>query len=244
MKIENKIINFIRAEAKSASGIVVGMAGGIDSSVVASLCVKALGNRRVTALIMPEHEVTMLRDVNDAKQLASELNIRCYIYPIDGILSAIIKCQPLDDKKTLGNAKARARMILLYAYANMHHYLVAGTGNKSELLTGYFTKYGDGGVDFLPIADLYKTEVIKLAKHLGIPKAIIDKTPTAGLWRGQTDEDELGMSYAELDAILKGDKKQPAKVKKVKELMEKSHHKRTLPKICMIHESHSTLKSR
>lgn len=236
-KIEKKIINFIRAQAKEASGIVVGLSGGIDSSVVASLCARAIGNRKVSGLIMPEHEVTKLGDVHDAKQLASELNIRCYIYPIDGILSAIIKSQPLinDEKKALGNAKARARMILLYAYANMHNYLVAGTGNKSELMTGYFTKYGDGGVDFMPIADVYKTEVIKLAKHLNIPKPIIDKAPSAGLWRGQTDEDELGMSYEELDFILKGKKVAPAKMKRVKELMEKSNHKRMLPKMCKIH---------
>jgi len=236
-QIEKKIIEFIKTEAKTASGIVVGLSGGIDSSLVASLCSKALGNKRVTGLIMPEHEVTKLRDVHDAKQLASELNIRCYISPIDGILSSIIKSQPLlkDDKKAMGNIKARVRMILLYAYANMHNYIVAGTGNRSELTTGYFTKYGDGGVDFMPIADVYKTEVIKLAKYLNIPKSIIDKAPSAGLWRGQTDEEELGMSYEELDGILKCEIKSPAKVKRVKELMEKSNHKRLLPKMCKIH---------
>ncbi|MBI4153074.1 NAD+ synthase [Candidatus Woesearchaeota archaeon] len=236
-KMERKIINFIRAQAKAASGIVIGLSGGIDSSVVASLCARAIGNRKVVALVMPEHEVTMLRDIQDAKQLASELNIRCYISPIDDILSAIIKSQPhiKDDKKALGNAKARARMILLYAYANMHNYLVAGTGNKSELMTGYFTKYGDGGVDFMPIADVYKTEIIRLARHLNISKSIIDKAPSAGLWRGQTDEEELGMSYEELDSALRGEKASPEKMDRIKELMDNSSHKRMLPKMCRIH---------
>ena len=125
-------------------------------------------------------------------------------------------------------------MMILYAYANIHDYRVAGTGNKSELGVGYFTKHGDGAADFLPIGNLYKYQVVELAKYLKIPESIIKKTPSAGLWRGQTDETELGMTYDELDRILQGKTKGIAtdKIRRVKEYVENSEHKRMMPPIC------------
>ncbi|HIP57929.1 MAG TPA: NAD(+) synthase, partial [Archaeoglobus profundus] len=143
----------------------------------------------------------------------------------------------------------RVRMTICYYYANSLGYLVAGTGNKSELMTGYFTKYGDGGVDFLPIGDLYKTEVFELAKYLGVPEKIIKKIPSAGLWAGQTDEDELGITYNKLDTILKGleigySPNEICKIYNVKEedvrrvihLIESSKHKRELPPIVKVRD--------
>ena len=194
-------------EASKASGVVVGMSGGLDSSTVASLMVKALGASRVYGVAMPEQGVSGLEDVEDAKNLAERLGIRFYEAEISEIVSAFEKAIPVFDRgETLawGNLKPRIRMTILYYFANRFNLMVAGAGNKSELLTGYFTKYGDGAADFLPLGGLYKTQVKQLAAYLGVPRKILDKTPTAGLWPGQTDEGELGLKYEVLDLILHG----------------------------------------
>ena len=165
-----------------------------------------------------------------------QLGIKTVIHPLNDILDAFVRTVPFVDsnKSALGNVKARIRMILLYCYANAYNYRVAGTGNKSELYVGYFTKYGDGGVDFLPIGDLTKTEVRKLAYHLEIPSPIVEKTPTAGLWRGQTDEGEMGLTYEELDNIIGGMKSSSNAIRRVRELHDTSAHKRALPPVCKI----------
>jgi len=212
--IESKVIKFIQKSVKNAglNGAVVAASGGIDSAVVATLCVKALGKKRVFALLMPERGVTKRKDVEDACHLAEKLGISYEIRPINNILDALFQNYSVE-KIAYGNAKARIRMMILYTYANSTQSLVVGTGNKSELREGYFTKYGDGGVDFLPIADLYKSDVVQLASFLDISQSIIDKPPSAGLWHNQTDEGEMGLSYAELDCILQGKANGSAKSK-------------------------------
>lgn len=185
-------------------GFVVGISGGIDSAVAAALCVKAVGPERVLGIRMPHRDSDPV-DVKHGERICEHLGMESVtrdITPIvDGLETAL---GFVPDPYIHGNDKARARMMFLYAEAQGRNRLVCGTGNKSELLVGYFTKHGDGGVDLEPIGDLYKTQVWELARHLELPQWIIERTPTAGLHPGQTDEQELGMSYERLDAILKG----------------------------------------
>lgn len=186
-----------------AKGVVVGISGGIDSSLTAAVCVDALGPERVLGVLMP-HAESDPGDLEAGNALCAHLGIQSVvrdITPIVAGLASTLGAQP--DKFVLGNAKARARMMVLYAEAQARSRLVCGTGNKSELLIGYFTKHGDGGVDLEPLGDLYKTQVWELARAMGLPDALVTRTPSAGLHPGQTDEDDLGMSYAQLDAVLK-----------------------------------------
>ncbi|WP_455646086.1 NAD+ synthase [Methanosphaera sp.] len=201
--------DFIRetVELSNSKGVVVGLSGGIDSSVVACLAVKALGASNVRGYIMPT-ETTSDQDLYDAELIKDELDIESEFIAIGDIHNQFLKtCNTeniISENNTLASAnlKPRIRMSILYYYATLHNSLVIGTGNKTEIQIGYFTKYGDGGVDFEPIGDLYKEEVKKVAVALGVPTSIIQKSPTAGLWSGQTDEDELGITYHVLDRIL------------------------------------------
>jgi NAD+ synthase len=207
--VEKKITRFIEWKVREASarGVVVGLSGGVDSAVVASLSVKALGRRGVLGLILPEVGVTSVSDVRDARMMAKKLRIElryANIAPIIRAFKSGIKDFKRSERIAVANLKPRARMTVLYYYANSLNRLVAGTGNRSELRAGYFTKYGDGGADILPLGCLYKTQVLKLAEHLRIPKHIIEKVPSAGLWKGQTDEEELGLPYEKLDMIYAG----------------------------------------
>lgn len=189
-----------RVELARARGAVVGISGGIDSAVVAALCVRALGKKKVLGLLMPDE-----RPEPEALEVMKWLGIEGRTTPIGKLLKAVQASGPAGlSKEWAGNVKARLRMVLLYMEANRNGRLVAGTGNKSELLTGYFTKYGDGGVDILPIGDLYKTQVRRLADALGVPEKVRRLVPTAGLYPGQTDEGELGISYDLLDRVLLG----------------------------------------
>jgi NAD+ synthase len=203
-RIQSEIEGFIRGyvEKSKAEGVVLGVSGGVDSSTVAILCSKAVGPERVLALIMPEEGVTEHRDVDDAIEICEIAGIEHRIIDISPFVNAFLKNLEPCGEIPRANIKPRVRMILNYYHANCLNRIVAGTGNKSELMVGYFTKYGDGGCDILPIGDLYKTEVLKLAEFVGVPERIIRKKPSAGLWRGQTDEEEIGMSYEELDKIL------------------------------------------
>jgi NAD+ synthase len=183
-----------------ASGAVVGISGGIDSAVVAALCVRALGKAKVLGLLMPEG-----KPEPEALQVVTWLGIRSRTVMIGPLVKAVAGKGPKGcGRAALGNVKARLRMVLLYMEANRNNRLVVGTGNKSELLVGYFTKYGDGGVDIAPLGDLYKTQVRALAADIKVPESIRSLVPTAGLYPGQTDEGELGISYASLDSILMG----------------------------------------
>jgi len=205
---QNRIIEFIRNETGKAGvrGAVVGISGGIDSALTATLTVKALGKERVLGLHMPESSLTPAADSEDAKNLADWLGIKYRTIDIAGVVSAFMAAVPESesaDRLTRGNLKARARMSFLYFHANMLNRMVIGTGNKTEILLGYYTKYGDGGVDLEPIGGLYKTEVWELSRRLGIPDPLITKKPSAGLWAGQTDEAELGISYLKVDEVLR-----------------------------------------
>ncbi len=237
--VEDRITSFIRdcVESSGSKGVVLGLSGGVDSSVVAFLCVKALGRERVLANIMPEEGVTTKEDVEDALFIAKMLGIEYNLIEISPIVSAFLDIIGKNkiDKNSLINLKPRIRMAINYFYANALRRLVVGTGNKSEIMIGYFTKYGDGGVDLQPIGDLYKTEIFQFARYLGLPERIVRKKPTAGLYVGQTDEEEIGMSYAELDEILKeiekGKVRNDEKFKRVMALIKASEHKRAMPPI-------------
>ncbi|AGK61962.1 NH(3)-dependent NAD(+) synthetase [Archaeoglobus sulfaticallidus PM70-1] len=240
-KVEKRIVEFIRDYVRSANaeGVVLGVSGGVDSACVAFLCSKALGGENVLGLIMPEKGVTREEDVEDAIEVCKKAGIKYKIVEISDILQKFKGISSCDRDIALANLKPRIRMVLNYYYANCLNRIVAGTGNKSELMVGYFTKYGDGGCDFLPIGDLYKTEVFMLAEHLGVPERVIKKKPSAGLWVGQTDEDEMGISYKVLDAILKrierGEIEKAIEefgkdsVDKVRDMIARSEHKRSLP---------------
>lgn len=206
--VQNKIIDFIRSETHKAGvdGAVIGISGGIDSALTAALTVKALGKEKVLGIHMPESGLTSAEDGDDAKTLADWLGIELRTIDISEIISAFMDAVPESesaDRLTRGNLKARVRMSLLYFHANQLNRMVMGTGNKTEILLGYFTKYGDGGVDLEPIGELYKTEVWELSRRLGVPENLITKKPSAGLWAGQTDEAELGISYVKVDQVLR-----------------------------------------
>jgi NAD+ synthase len=207
MRASIALQSFIRRKVREAGamGVVVGLSGGVDSAVVATLCARALGKRRVTALIMPESETTGEKDLKDAVRLAKRLGVKYYIIDFSSVYKEFKMILPTFGEGARipnGNLRARIRMCILYYFANSRNLLVAGTGDRSELKMGYFTRYGDGGVDFLPIGGLYKTEVRKLAEELGVPKEIVRKKPSPSLWEGQTAEGELGISYSKLDRIL------------------------------------------
>lgn len=190
-------------EKNGFSKAVVGLSGGIDSALVAKILTEVLGAKNVTAISMPLNSKVSKTNVEDAKNWAKALGINFLLQPLNGFAKPFNKLKWKKSKIAFGNSIARLRMNILYNFANSKKAIVAGTGNRTELLLGYFTKYGDGGVDVLPIGSLYKTEVIELAKFLKLPKNIVEKTPTAGLWQGQTDEGEIGMKYSEMDSILK-----------------------------------------
>jgi len=191
-----------------AEGYVVGLSGGVDSATAAALAVKGLGKENVFGVMMPCHSDPM--DQTFARMVTDWLDIDYFTITLDLPFTTLASTMPIalwgKDRKVIeGNMKARMRMTTLYTVARGFNYLVLGTGNKTECLLGYFTKYGDGGVDVLPLGDLYKTEVWELARELGVPQQIIDRPPTAGLWEGQTDEEEIGATYKQMDTWLQGE---------------------------------------
>ncbi|MDD5662615.1 MAG: NAD+ synthase [Candidatus Omnitrophica bacterium] len=238
--MKDKIVAWIRKKAKDAKakGIILGLSGGIDSAVVCALSKEAVGKENVLGLFMPCHSHS--RDIKDAKIVAGKLKIKTRSVNLSGVYDSFLRVLPKGSNLALANLRPRLRMAALYYFANKFNYLVCGTGNKSELMAGYFTKYGDGGVDILPIAGLLKKDVRRLAKELGIPVQIITKAPTAGLWPGQTDEKEMGITYNELDDILyrlehkQKQRTAKGKVAKVERMIAKSGHKRNMPEICNI----------
>lgn len=250
-EIKDKIVSFIRSSVSDsgAEGAVIGMSGGIDSTLTAYLSAAALGKENILGLVLPEKNISLQQDIDDAVEAASTLGIDHRLIDITSVLSSFSSIIPSYDasaRMANGNLKARTRMCILYYHANLMNRIVVGTGNKTEMLLGYFTKYGDGGVDIEPIGSLYKTQVRGLARHIGIPQRMIDKTPTAGLWPGQTDEEELGFSYAMADrilALLVDEKKDVSEVKsqfphdvvdRLTARIASSTHKRMCPPIIEI----------
>lgn len=200
-KEAKRIEKFILDRCKSLNGGVIGLSGGIDSAVVAYLSVRALGRDNVLGILMPYGN----QSTEDAELVAKKLGIDYDIINIKPLVETFEKqAKYFGGELPKGNLMARIRMCLLYGAANQKRRLVLGTTNKSEYLISYYTLWGDGGVDIEPIVQLYKTQLWELAKELGVPEKIIKKAPSAGLWEGQTDEGELGITYQNLDAILEG----------------------------------------
>ncbi len=206
---ERRLLNFIRGyvEKTQADGLVVGLSGGLDSSTVAALSAKAIGGNKVLGIFLPERQTWNEQDVRHAKAVSEMFEIQFGLIDITAVVEALRKTIPeykYEERVPDGNIKARSRMIVLYYYANSLHRLVAGSGDKSEIMLGYFTKWGDYCADIAPLADLFKTQVQALARHLNIPKEIVEKAPTPALWPGQSAEQELGLKYEALDLILYG----------------------------------------
>jgi NAD+ synthase len=250
-EVKSKIVSFIKkqVEQSQTDGVVIGLSGGIDSAVTAYLCVEALSSRRVTGLIMPDLRVTPEEDIADARIVAEELCIEKREIDIAPIHKAFLRGLE-SNRLAEGNLRARIRMALLYYHANLFNRLVAGTGDRSELLLGYFTKFGDGGVDFLPIADLYKTEVRSMGEVLGINRRIIAKKSSPRLWAGQLAEAEIGLDYDVTDQIfeMRFDrgldvrrissrlKLSQSKIETILTRYEASAHKREMPPICPVRQ--------
>ena len=227
-----------------ADGAVIGLSGGIDSTLTAYLAVEALGEDAVRGLVLPS-EVNTEDNMSDAERVAETLDIDYDVVDIEPIVDAFVDAYPAgeDDRMALGNVRVRTRGVLNYFVANAESHIVLGTGNRSETLTGYFTKYGDQAVDCNPIGNLYKRQVRQLATQVGVPDDLVEKPPSAEMWEGQTDEDEMGLSYDLLDAVLvlHVDGPLPASatantlgvdesvVDRVDELYARSEHKRHLP---------------
>jgi len=232
MQLSEQIITWIKKEVKSSrkEGVVLGLSGGIDSAVVAVLSKMALGSDKVLGLILPCKSHS--QDEKFALKLVQDFGIKTEKVSLDAIFETFLKSCPNGTDMARANLKPRLRMCTLYYFANTLNYLVAGTGNKSEAMIGYFTKYGDGGVDILPLGELLKTDVRIIAKELNIPEEIINRPPSAGLWHDQTDEGEIGITYEELDKTIAAMKNKKTKgipketLAKVKKMIADSEHKR------------------
>lgn len=199
-----RITAFIRQAVKKASadGVVVGLSGGVDSAVVGALCVRAIGKEKVTAVMLPS-KFTPSTDLEDAEVLAYTWGARVKRVEISPAVDSLTSSFDLEsDRIANANVQARVRMTMLYYVSNSNNLIVAGTGDKSEELIGFFSKFGDGGVDFLPIAHLYKTQVRELGRHLGLPDKVVDKPASPGLWPGHTAAEELPADYDKLDPLL------------------------------------------
>lgn len=208
-EVETKIERFIKdyIDKSGAKGIVLGLSGGLDSSTAAALSALALGGDRIWGLLLPEKETYNLQDIEHAKLVAEKFGLKTETIDITTALKAFYSTIPVfesADKLCKGNIKARVRMIYLYYYANKLSLIVCGSSDKSETMIGYFTKWGDIAADISPLMDLYKTQVRKLAQHIGIPKEILAKPSSPTLWLGQLAEEELGVKYETLDLILYG----------------------------------------
>ena len=232
-------------DAAGVDRAVIGLSGGIDSTLTAHLAVEALGADSVRGLVMPS-EVNRADNMSDAERVADELlGIEYDVIAINPLVDAFLDAYPdaEGDQLAVGNLRVRCRAVLNYLVGNHEHALVLGTGNRSEALVGYFTKYGDGAVDCHPIAPLYKQQVRQLARHVGVPEDLAAKEASAEMWSGQTDTGEMGMDYDTLDSILAlhidgGVPKSAtaahigvpeSAIEQVREMYEGSMHKRAIP---------------
>lgn len=234
----DQAIDWLRNKVSEANakGVVVGISGGVDSAVVAGLCSRAFPENCI-GVVMPSHSDP--EDIEDALWIAEGFEIQTLEINLSGAHTQVmgqvkkgLESRGLNlvaEKMSQGNLKARLRMSTLYAVANAMNYLVVGTDNAPESYTGYFTKYGDGGVDLLPISSLTKTEVRAWARMFGLPMRIATRVPTAGLWPGQTDEAELGITYDQIDRYLLGEEVAPEVKERIESLHRQSEHKRHMP---------------
>jgi NAD+ synthase len=246
-----RITSFIREQVDQydADGVVLGLSGGVDSTAVAHLAVEALGRAAVHGVVLPR-EVNSDENMSDAERVATDLGIRYDVIGIDPIMDEFLAIEAGDANETdgwenrfVGNTSARVRMTVNYLIANKENRLVLGTGNRVELALGYVTKYGDGGVDCNPIGDCYKQQVRQLAADLGAGEELVQKTPTGGMIDYETDEEEIGVEYDTIDAIIAlavdGDvpttaaaeiaETTPETVEHIRELYRENEHKRTAP---------------
>lgn len=247
--IEKVIINFIR-DAIRKNGFnkgILGVSGGIDSAVVLALTQRALGSENTFGLLMP-YKLSSEESLTDGKAICDRLNVAYEVIEISPSVDAYFDRFPTENKMLIGNKCARERMSVLYDFSARKNMLVVGTSNKSEILIGYSTLFGDSAAAFLPIGDLYKTQVFELARHLGVPGSIVNKKPSADLWQDQTDEGEIGITYKELDEILyqmidlrKTDAEikamgyRQATIEKIKKMIGTTQYKRTMPPVCKLH---------
>lgn len=231
--VANELVGWIKERVLSAGckGVVLGLSGGVDSAVVAAASKRAFPDNTL-GIIMPCESNP--KDENDAMLLIERLNLTYKKVVLDDVFNSfkgVLEVNGSEPKLAVANIKPRLRMTTLYYHAAINNYLVAGTGNKSETTVGYFTKYGDSGVDILPIASFVKHEVWELARYFNVPDEIVNKAPSAGLWENQTDEKEMGITYRELDDyILSGSANDRVK-EIVDKLNSKSQHKREFAKI-------------
>lgn len=242
-QIQKNIESFLRIQLSktNASGFVFGLSGGIDSAIIAHICANSFKDNSL-ALIMPDSKVSPKEETEDALHLVDNLHLNYKLIDINSIHSQFANAiEP--DQRALGNLRARIRANILYYYANLNSYLVIGSSDKSEYLIGYFTKFGDGSADVLPIVSLYKTQIRELAKHLSIKDSIIAKKSSPHLWQSHIAEEELGVTYEEIDVILHCliDKSMTLddaarttqipieKIQKIHQMYKNSQHKRIMP---------------
>lgn len=242
MSLATQIADWMRFQVDNAgaSGLVVGLSGGVDSACVAGLAQRAVGSEAVVGVLLPCHSDPV--DAEFARQAAEVFCLDTTTIDLGAVYDTFVAALPQSSSQMAkANIKPRLRMTSLYYVANSRNALVVGTGNKSELMIGYFTKYGDGGSDLLPLGDLYKREVYDLARELGVPQPIIERPPTAGLWPGQTDEEEMGITYDTLEKALAsltaGDEQgaEETSLGRVRAMVDASAHKRALPPIFRAH---------
>ncbi|HZD34073.1 MAG TPA: NAD+ synthase [Nitrososphaeraceae archaeon] len=244
------IEQFIKLElhATKRKKVVIGLSGGLDSSVTICLAVRALSSKQVFSVILPDFPITPKSDVEDAAELAKSLRIEYKIIDIDRIKSEFLTNLP-SNTYAEGNLAARIRMCILYYYSFIYNGLVLGTSDKSELLLGYYTKFGDGAADLFPLGDVYKTQVKEIAEYLELPLSIRQKKSSPRLWKDQTAEEELGATYEVIDDILKRleppylrnrvdlndiDKISKKKLVRIKQIIEINAHKAKPLKVCTI----------
>ena len=244
-RIMKQVVDFISNEVRQRKkgGVVIGLSGGLDSSLAAVLSVKALGNKRVFAFILPEGKLTPRTDLANAQKIVNSLKIQAFTIDIVRSKINLLKFLPRH-RLAGGNLSSRLRMAILYYYANVNNLLVLGTSDKSELMLGYFTKNGDGAADVFPLGDLYKTDVRNLALELGLPEALVNQPSSPRIWAKQTAESELGLPYDKIDEILRALEKNllnecnanNSDIKKMMTWINKTQHKREFPPICKINQ--------
>ncbi len=246
--VEKVVVAFIRDAVykNSFKNGIVGVSGGIDSAVVLALTQRALGSEHTFGLLMP-YKLSSPASLSDGKKICRQLRVSHDVVDISPSIDAYFDCFPAHKPMLIGNKCARERMSVLYDFSARKHALVIGTSNKSELLIGYSTIFGDSAAAFFPIGDLYKTQVFQLARCLGIPGEIIAKKPSADLWENQTDEGEIGITYKELDEILylmvdcrlrlnaiEAAGYSKTTIEKVNRMIMNSQYKRTMPPVCKL----------